>query len=500
MFQVLENFDVGRMFQDAGNTARGLITFVPEQATELLADRNSVVHLATKIFNEAEGEPKHNLVNEVVQGGSPLIEPGVLESALGHLSHTFQLIPFDRLMRLVIDIGCFVLHNTMKYIREIPFLRDTVFSNDINSATLQLIFSNPKDLIRFLVDVFECTKAYAINTSRDGNAPADDRRGQFNELDLSSKMNRHAAICQLQRFVLSLAFILRRLLENIRMGNDDGFLVDDTADLRSDAGNAALVHVAAPSAGGFWGFSRLSGNMYKNERWLFINGIAGEYHWTRLACDKLAHTFGRNITGIVNRGDGILWDLIECAGERRTADSQKQFIRRTRSSHEAEANLVEQLREALDDDNARHVVVIAHSQGCLILRLALDTIIANDAARLERLRTRLCVFTFGNPSVDWELDSAPGDHRSLVHYVHQTEHFANTEDFVAKLGVLRNEVDEGRYGAIFENAEPEWFGHLFGAQYSLDPNDYVSRHGERSLLLACKNRSIRQVEDTNAGN
>jgi len=64
-------------------------------------------------------------------------------------------------------------------------------------------------------------------------------------------------------------------------------------------------------------------------------------HYLRLACKKLAAAFSRPITGIFNRGDGLLWDLIECAGEQtdRTAGltrSQNRFCRRTTSSIIAE--------------------------------------------------------------------------------------------------------------------------------------------------------------------
>jgi hypothetical protein len=256
------------------------------------------------------------------------------------------------------------------------------------------------------------------------------------------------------------------------------------------------------------------------EKWLFVNGIAGELSWLRLACEKLAERYSRGVTGIFNRGDGILWDLVECAGERSaqgtgSAASQKRLVQRTMSSLYAQKALKHELEKALNDDGTAHVVMIAHSQGCLLLRLVLEELVNGDdkddedEERSERLRnamqTRLCVFTFGNPSLDWKLERTAhdpseelegqssaqrSDHLSL--YVLRTEHFANKDDFVAKLGVLsvRDEEQSQNSGyldsPVFINSKDEWQGHFFGAQYSLNDTDYGGDEGETSWLLTCQ--------------
>src|SRR6202000_2924568 len=141
------------------------------------------------------------------------------------------------------------------------------------------------------------------------------------------------------------------------------------------------------------------------------------------------------------------------------------------------------------------IFMLAHSQGCLLLRLSLEELYGNEESNSndvrEAMSERLSVFTFGNPSYDWEV------HR----YVKHTEHFANKEDFVAKLGVLRSgetrELAPGTFQdpyhcddcadakgghpqqLIFVNEKRR--GHLFGAQYCLNPNEYSN--GERSRLL-----------------
>ena len=243
----------------------------------------------------------------------------------------------------------------------------------------------------------------------------------------------------------------------------------------------------------------------KNEKWFFINGIATEPFWLHLACKKLAIWSSRDITGVYNRGDGILWDLIECAGERDdhgvgSITSQNDLIQRTMSSVLAEQSLQNQLEAALQTPiegpgSYSNIVMIAHSQGCLILRLALEKLIEvhDDGSdiRTAMLR-RLYVFTFGNPSVNWQFKNG----RQLSSYVRCTEHFANEKDFVAKLGVLNPHTRLG-YGTdeIFVNKQPDWIGHLFGTQYSLDPNHYGNRDapaganptGQNSWLLRCRN-------------
>lgn len=182
--------------------------------------------------------------------------------------------------------------------------------------------------------------------------------------------------------------------------------------------------------------------------------------------------FKRKVRGIFNESDGIFWDLLECAGER-NADGTASIAERTRSSIAAQGKLRDKLENYLMKDNMDKIVVIAHSQGCLLPRLVLEELQLPQYSNLrDRMKNRLRVFTFGNPSLDWKVSN----------YCHHTEHFANEGDFVAKLGVLRQ---NGGYGqATFISKNP---GHLFGAQYSLERGDY-GRHENcdgNSRLLNC---------------
>jgi hypothetical protein len=215
---------------------------------------------------------------------------------------------------------------------------------------------------------------------------------------------------------------------------------------------------------------------------------------------------------------------VECAGERSaqgrgTQESQSRLIQRTESSKKAQEELVKQLGLTINqtlqtqEGTSSYIIMIAHSQGCLVLRLALEQLIQNmqKPEILRVMRERLCVFTFGNPSVDWKLNDeqtvnyvpaegcklcarrspAPPDGvcRHLISYVRRTEHFANAADFVAKLGVLAEPLPANSgYDCVFINRDAGWKGHLFGSQYSLD-----SLYGTQdSWLLACNGTTSMQ--------
>jgi len=105
------------------------------------------------------------------------------------------------------------------------------------------------------------------------------------------------------------------------------------------------------------------------------------------------------------------------------------------------------------------------------------------------MKSRLRVFTFGNPSIDWMVMDTTGNKVALSQFVNHTEHFANEMDFVAKLGVVSGyQLPETGYmdhqgSQTFVNNGQDWVGHLFGTQYSLRQSHY--RNGQQSKLLGC---------------
>jgi hypothetical protein len=361
---------------------------------------------------------------------------------------------------------------------------DEVLQDDLSKRTLIFILDNRADFISFLCDLIDPCKRYVTGASVNG-VPVNsvERPDEFNEFNLSDPMNRHAFVCQVQRVLKSIACLLQRQIapEEFMMNTE---LESDFSLVNGERISVipAIYTTNAPPEG--------NSVVNNNESWLFVNGIAGEYYWLKLYCDRLQRRFRRSVTGVHNRGDGILWDLVECVGER-------DPIRRTKSSIAAENRLRDELRTKLGELHAKvtpntaqqWVVMIAYSQGCLLLRNVLrrladpqDDFFAEDQKRIAREHLR--VFTFGNPSADWHADDGTGLHD----YVNHTEHFANRLDFVSRLGVVefgREGYDEGPTSHIFINCRREWVGHLFGTQYSFDRSHYTNQNNRPSKLLAC---------------
>ncbi|KAJ3454634.1 hypothetical protein MRS44_013234 [Fusarium solani] len=150
------------------------------------------------------------------------------------------------------------------------------------------------------------------------------------------------------------------------------------------------------------------------------------------------------VTGVYNRSDGILWNFIECCGERRAAEPNT-LIENTQSSKAGQKALEQEPRGALWPAAGKvpdKIVMIAHSQACLVLRLALQTLVTEipkGSPQRRIIKERLRIFTFGNPSVDWKVKN--GTEHPLSKYVNTTEHFANEADFVAMLGVVMHRDD-----------------------------------------------------------
>ena len=113
----------------------------------------------------------------------------------------------------------------------------------------------------------------------------------------------------------------------------------------------------------------------------------------------------------------------------------------------------------------RYVRLIAHSQGTIILRIALD--ILHKQRRNDM--NRLIIHTFASIAKDFP------DHGYLV-----LEHYANQNDSVAKLGVLNIRYRNRYQGIIYENNGDT--GHLFNMFYSLHTNDYFPITTPNSLV------------------
>jgi hypothetical protein len=392
---------------------------------------------------------------------------------------------------------------------------DSIWKAIIDDPANQELFDTLKKdwwkVARFLFDLLEPMKRFVPAESIDGTPPPEAVKwNKYNELDLSQAMNCHAVLSQVQRFMKSVIEVFRQKDLNV------GKFVMDTQ-LETDSGGTAVTSTA---------LKRKDDKVKTAETWLFVNGIVGELYWNHLAVSKIQDFFfdadntkdtsedtkarRTTIKGIYNRSDGILWDLIECGGERRSEDIKTKrspntsrrapLSSRTESSRTAQQALTKALRVALSDSkiSRKDIIMIAHSQGCLLLRLALKEIHDDKDGDFQRVMLEhLRVSTFGNPAYDWD------EHV----YVASTEHFANELDYVGKLGVLQqyssdpsegvnndltycstcregtNEKHRSKPGQLIFVNNKKQTGHLFGSQYSLQAKDYDCVTGLHSSML-----------------
>lgn len=141
-------------------------------------------------------------------------------------------------------------------------------------------------------------------------------------------------------------------------------------------------------------------------------------HWLDSNLERIAKTFQRPVLGIQNASYGIIFDVLEC------------IIQRTFTYATTDIRTVYQgISELVQDPEVHKVVLIAHSQGCIELGMALDWLYVTrpmtDIAKIE-------VYTFGNAANHWNCLQHENGQRVIPH----VEHYANTSDWVARFGVI----------------------------------------------------------------
>ena len=364
-----------------------------------------------------------------------------------------------------------------------------IFTNHTNEDHLRFIMDHLYDLFRFLYDVVRpgtvISEPQSMNDAAVGSRPEwyPATVNPFNELDLRHAANRYAVIHQVQRFALTLVKILKLAREQIPPSGLHAIPISFSLQ-NEDENPPPPTYI-----------SKLERGLQSPERetWLFVNGIANEYVWFQRSCDKIRDTFKRDVKGIYNRTDGILWDLIETFGEHSSVRTN-ELLERTQSSKAAQRLLERELRDAVwpaDGRDPGKVVMIAHSQGCLVLRLALQTLVVENPGGSQRrmeMKQRLRIFTFANPGIDWRV--MDGAEHSLSEYASLTEHFTHEADFVAVLGIVTHWADRGSgydEDSIFFSKEGR--GHLFGAHYPLRAEAYENGNNSE-LLKAVKGNKI----------
>ena len=248
---------------------------------------------------------------------------------------------------------------------------------------------------------------------------------------------------------------------------------------------------------------------FPHEQWFFINGIATNTDVARYNSAYLSHLFHRPVTVVQNATCSLLLDLAECMVGKGLKPFNKGVM--TEPAWRATSAIL----EALNAEHIERVVVIAHSQGTIIMSNVLAVIEAalnseyalqkeprwhdftqelmgrveteiqkvlrnslahalwsftrDRSAHVMRRLKKLEIFTFANCA-------------DKMRHVHATEaipymeHFANEFDWVARLGILsplRNgseatiEID----GPVFEQKE-QW-GHLLNEHYLAPIDDFL---------------------------
>ena len=181
--------------------------------------------------------------------------------------------------------------------------------------------------------------------------------------------------------------------------------------------------------------SSLLGQPEGEELWFFLNGICTNKDVLRLNGEALASIFGRRISLLHNPSDGVVLGLLECAAGR-TAELFEPVSR----------SVADILEMALS--SGRKVVLIAHSQGGIISAKAINHLHAKLSGSDRELLRRLELYTFASAAT--RLD-APEIH---------AEHFYNTRDYVARIGVAGY---EDQISGRFFKADAT--GHLLNAHY-----------------------------------
>ncbi|KAF8246305.1 hypothetical protein K440DRAFT_602677 [Wilcoxina mikolae CBS 423.85] len=202
---------------------------------------------------------------------------------------------------------------------------------------------------------------------------------------------------------------------------------------------------------------------HPREQWIFVNGICAGSRWLQENLDLISLIFHRPIIGVHNRSYGIIFDLLEC------------LIQRDFSYMTSDIRIVyNTLKRYLLSPDTEKVVLLAHSQGGIIISAALDALYADlppDAWDKIEIYTFGCAANhFSNPPrcVQCRGGSCTPVERHNKRQIGVIEHYANGQDFVARLGVLRLVTGEKEGGNQFVGkvfVRDGEGGHLFCQHY-----------------------------------
>ncbi|KAK8864126.1 hypothetical protein IAR55_001372 [Kwoniella newhampshirensis] len=156
---------------------------------------------------------------------------------------------------------------------------------------------------------------------------------------------------------------------------------------------------------------------YEDETWLFVNGIATSKSGLQLILNRFYELFGRRVIGIHNRTFGFWFDVLECI-------LQREFLWPTTDAREGYNIIAQEIAKP----HKKKIVLLAHSQGGIILSSWIDQLLSDFSADIL---AKVEVYTFASAATHF---SIPATHNGSAFA--RVEHFVNTRDYVAQIGLL----------------------------------------------------------------
>ena len=198
----------------------------------------------------------------------------------------------------------------------------------------------------------------------------------------------------------------------------------------------SFVNATLSAKNAIFGHTKHVDNYIQNDShiFFFLNGICTDKNVWEINAKEIETIFDFKVSSLYNPTHGVFHDILECI-----------FGREFDIEDEDTKELYTILRKALDEKEK--VVVIAHSQGGIIISQLVQQLIDDSNPNLNKLE----IYTFASASADMPT----GDYHA--------EHFANKYDYVSRIGVL--EYRNYFHGKVYESSGA---GHLLNIHY-LEP-------------------------------
>ncbi|WWD18850.1 hypothetical protein CI109_103305 [Kwoniella shandongensis] len=179
-----------------------------------------------------------------------------------------------------------------------------------------------------------------------------------------------------------------------------------TGGLNYIQGSKRIIHQTVPGD-----------DKFPDETWLFVNGIATSRSGLQLILNRFYELFGRKVIGIHNRTFGFWFDVLECI-------IQREFLFPTADSRDGYNIIAEEIAKP----HKKKIVLMAHSQGGIILSAWVDQLLSDFSTDVL---AKVEIYTFASAATHF---SIPATHDGSAFA--RVEHFVNTRDYVARIGLL----------------------------------------------------------------